>query len=259
MDINPSDYPCALKLHPGDCIKVPHLGCSNSPAMKIRCCVDGIKFYCHKCGSYHYENSFNSPRERLRRLEIYNRAMELQANTSYDVPADASQTIPADGLTWLGKGGWTVRMIREHNITWSESLNRVIIPVQPFGYTARSVHSWLKPKYLEKSPQGAFWTRSPDESSQACVITEDILSAGRCGCILPAYALLGTSVDTATLSLFIKYKTVFVWLDPDKAGVTGSKKLIHRLRIICDDVRLVHSDTDPKLLPDNEIQERLIQ
>ena len=157
-------------------------------------------------------------------------------------------------------------MIHEHNITWSESLNRVIIPVCPIGYIARAVHSWLKPKYLEKTPDGAYWMKSPKQSSSmihdevvSCVITEDILSAGRCGNVIPAYALLGTGIDTATLSLFIKYRTIFVWLDPDKAGVTGSKKLIHRLRIICDDVRLIHSDVDPKLLSDNEIQERLIQ
>lgn len=256
MDINPEDYPEAKNLQPGDCIKVPHLNCSGSAAMKIRAEVDGLKFYCHKCGAYHFESSFNSPRERLRRQAAYDAAMEIKANGSYDPPADFSHAISPSGLAWLGAGGWTLEMQRKYNVGWSETLNRVIIPVCPIGYIARAVESWQKPKYIEKAIPDSYWVSSPRETGKA-VICEDVLSAGRVGNFMTGWSILGTMMTTGILRKFMRYETIYLWLDPDKGGIDGVKKNISRLRLVCNDVRIVTSERDPKCLSDVKIKELL--
>lgn len=256
MDINPEDYPEARKLQPGDSIKVPHLNCSGSAAMKIRCEVAGLRFYCHKCGSHHFESSFNSPRERLRRQAAYDATMKIKADGSFDLPADFSQTLPPNGLAWLGAGGWTLEMQKRYKVGWSERLNRVIIPVCPIGYIARSVESWQKPKYIEKAPENSYWV-SGSERTTTCVITEDILSAGRCGKFMQAFSILGTSLSTAMLNKFLGYKTIFVWLDPDRGGINGVKNMSKRIMLVCDDVRIITSESDPKCLSDDKIKELL--
>jgi len=257
MEIDPTDYPEVKNLPLGATIKVPHKGCSESNAMKVHCVVEGLRFYCHKCGEYHFESSFNSPRERLRRQAAYKAVMEMQADASYDLPADLSHTIPAIGLAWLGRGGWTLEMISKYKIGWSPKLNRVIIPVCPIGYTARAVESWQVPKYLEKVPNSSIWESLGDPGTDICVICEDALSAGRCGEFLKSFALFGTSISSSMLNTCTKYRKVILWLDPDRGGLQGLKKISNRIRMVCDEVQIIHSDKDPKCLTDDEIKRLL--
>lgn len=259
MEINSGDYPGVLSLAVGASMKIPHIGCSESACMKVSTDVAGISFYCFKCGEYHFESSFNSPREKLRRQATLDANIRMQADESYDIPADSSQILPSKALAWLGAGGWTLEMQRRYNIGWSEKLNRVILPVQPFGYTARAVEKWQKPKYIEKAPKDAYWmSMNAPATISACIICEDILSAGRCGEFMQAYSILGTSLSTAFLMHLIQYKTIYLWLDNDRGGLAGVKKAINRLRLLCADVRVVTSNKDPKFLTSAEIKERLL-
>lgn len=266
MEINPEDYKEQVShLDVGASIKIPHLGCTESNAMKVSEQVEGTLFHCFKCGTTAFSSSYNSPRERLRREAAYAETKRIQADVSYDLPADFSQTIPQKGLAWLGQGGWTIQMMRRYCIGWSQALNRVILPMRgsvcTIGYIARAVESWQKPKYLEKVPPDAMWESINPidrdvESDAVCVICEDILSAGRCGEFIKSYSILGTSLSTTQLNTLSKFKTIYIWLDPDKAGLKGVKNMYRRLSLVCD-VRVVRSGADPKCLTDEAIKEAL--
>lgn len=257
MDIFPDDYRNVTdKLPVGASRKIPHKGCSSSACLRVENTVDGMKYYCFKCHEYLFVSSFNSPAEKARRLQTYTAYKEMQANKSYDLPPDFSHSLPPRALAWLGAGGFTIEMITRYNIGWSEKLNRVIIPIVPDdktqGYVARAVETWQRPKYLEKAKPGSIWVSSCTTPGDACVVCEDILSAGRCGEFIQGYALLGTSLDTSILNKLIKYKHVLLWLDPDAGGRAGVKSMINRIRLFTR-CTIVHSDKDPKLYTRSEL------
>lgn len=255
MDINPNDYEAVLsQLSLGSHKKVPHLNCSASSCLRIGHAVEGMTFYCFKCRATHYVSMFNSPAERAKRTASFKAYEEAKASASFDLPLDFSHSIAPKGLAWLGSGGWTLDMFERYNVGWSEYLQRVVIPVSDQGYIARAVESWQRPKYLEKVKTGIMWeSQSVHTTDVQCVVNEDILSAGRCGEFMKAYALLGTSLDTKQLSVLMKYDVIYIWLDPDKGGLDGTKSMINRLRLFSR-VVWVKSDRDPKLLTDKEIR-----
>jgi hypothetical protein len=266
MNINPEEYTgLTSKLPIGASIKAVHNGCSSSAAMKITNDVEGLKFFCFKCREYCFESSFNSPRERLRRQEAFEAYEQAKACNSNELPSDCSQLIPEAGLSWLGSGGWTEQYIRHYEIQWSDKLQRVIIPIVSNGvyrgYTARACESWHKPKYLEKTDEGAYWQSDANLAGVdklSTVLTEDVLSAGRTGKFYPSYSLLGTSLGTPLLNTLAEYNRVYLWLDPDKGGVQGAKSMINRLRLFTEVVMLKSRD-DPKRLHDSEIRRLLVR
>ncbi len=264
MDINPNDYTRVTdQLQIGSTRKVPHLECSQSNVLRIENTVEGFKFYCFKCREYMFSSNFNSPAERLRRLQIVEEQTKRQADKDYSLPADFSHKISPRGLAWLGRGGWTIEMIKKYNIGFSVALNRVILPIVyesiHRGYTARAVESWQSPKYLELCGQGVMWESVEASSTsprKGAVICEDILSAGRCGEYMKAYSMLGTTLDTEQLTKLMNYDRVYVWLDNDKGGRDGLLKIVPRLGMFTD-VRIIRSDVDPKLLTDDKIKDKL--
>ena len=269
MDIYPDDYKAITDmLQVGMHRKVPHKNCSSSACLRIGHEVEGISFYCFKCGETSWLSSFNSPAERAKRRAIYEAYQEAKASRSFDIPLDCSQNIPPKGLAWLGAGGWTIDLITRYAVQWSGNLSRVIIPIvshgSQIGYTARAVESWQRPKYLEKCPDGGMWESEsgthvgePLDGSSA-VICEDILSAGRCGEIMKAYSILGTSLNTKQLSTLMHYDRIYLWLDPDNGGRDGVLSMINRLRMFSE-VIIITSEVDPKKLTDKEIRSYLYE
>mgnify|MGYP001057352053 CR=1 FL=1 len=265
MDIHPDEYTgITSRLPVGGSIKVAHNGCSSSAAMKITNQVEGLMFHCFKCGTSLFESAWNSPRERLRRQKTFEAYRAARMKESFDLPSDCSHSIPKAGLAWLGKGGWTLRLIRHYEIQWSAELNRVIIPIVPngryMGYIGRAVESWQQPKYLEKTKDGAYWAshRSPGNCRQLyTVVTEDVLSAGRCAKFLPSYSALGTSLGASLINELSRYAKVYVWFDPDKAGIKGAAKAIQQLSLLTE-VEMLKSRDDPKRLTNDEIGRLLV-
>lgn len=262
MDIEPSDYKTITdRLQIGSVRKVPHKECSESNVMRIENTVEGFKFYCFKCREFCFSSNYNSPTERLRRQKTLDEQTKRLADKDYSLPADFSRTISPKGLAWLGRGGWTIGLIQKYNIGFSVSLNRVILPIVydgiHSGYTARAVESWQQPKYLELAESGVMWeSQSLYTTVSKCVVNEDILSAGRCGEYMKAYAMLGTTLDTEQLNRLAQYDKVYVWLDNDKGGRDGMLRIVPRLRMFSD-VRIIKSEVDPKMLMNNEIRRYL--
>lgn len=92
------------------------------------------------------------------------------------------------------------------------------------------------------------------------VFVEDWVSAIKCWQAgLNAIALNGTSLHEksreAILPILCNIKRLFIWLDPDKAGEEGAKKLFHNdlLKHVSQDAKIVISDKDPKYYSEKEI------
>lgn len=246
IEINPNDFP--LKGLPvGATAKYPHPGCSTSLALKVRVEAEGISLHCFKCAAHHWVRAEGlSYRDRKVRLaEMAALATEKQRK-GYELPADFSHTIPVQGLAWLGMGGWSEDLIVRHHVGWSDKLKRVVIPVQPQGYTARAVFPDQQPKYLEKAPAKSLWTSNTfNRPTTSLVLTEDILSAGRVGEFTEARALLGTDMNSIIPPPHVTL--VGIWTDNDKAGKTARDNIRAKLQwmpmvTIVD----IHSEADPK-------------
>ena len=236
---------------PGCTIKIPHEGCSTSAALSVSNRLDGYLIYCHKCKFTLFVPHQDSVSERRVRKELIEAQQEALSKLTYDLPEDFSQTIAPIGLAWLGKAGWTVSLINRYNIGWSERLKRVILPM-PIGYTARAVLPFDQPKYLQKCPEGALW-RSNQMVTSTCVVTEDILSAGRVGELLSSYALNGTSASAAEIGALCRHDLIIVWLDPDRAGSSGAKALCSNLSFIGKRVVKIYNK-EPKHMTREELR-----
>lgn len=241
----------------GRSIKIPHKGCSNSPAMVVTNGVDGFVCYCHKCGETCFISHCNSLHERKVKQALLDAERELTQSHSLALPVDFTHTIAPKGLAWLGKGGWTCDLIKAYGVGWSDTLQRVIIPLDQ-GFIARAVYPGHEPKYLEKTPPDAIW------ESHGCnqlgtdwgVITEDVLSAGRVGVFLPAYSLCGTHLSTTQLGVLCRRKKLIVWLDDDKAGTKGIVKAIPRLQLFST-VHVIRHMPEPKHLDNKNLMQVL--
>ena len=255
-EILPEDYPYK-HLPMGSCAKYAHRGCSGSKAMKVNIAVDGAMFHCFKCGATrfikHFDMTYRS--RKIREAELAKVQYE-KSRRGYGLPADFSHDIAPAGLAWLGSGGWTSDLIERYGIGWSNNMKRVVIPVEPEGYTARAVFKDQVPKYLEKAPAQAFWISSTIVNTLA--ITEDILSAGRVGEFIPTESVLGTSVGNWMPPTEVT--KVILWLDNDAAGRKGRAAFRKKLQWFPDiTIQDIETSKDPKCYSRDEIKEILCQ
>lgn len=225
----------------------------------------GYSAYCFRCGPVGFEaHGVLSIKQVLERRK----ADEALAQGGVRMPRDFTVDIPAPARLWLQKAGVTAPTAEFYGIGYSPSTNRVIIPVwedmQQVAVLARAVDG-TKPKYIAAMRSSNEYFTSATEPTEAAtvVVTEDVLSAIRCGATYRSYALLGTGAGPTTIAGLSKRletvagasPTVAVWLDPDKAGRSASKKYIRALRLAGWDAHAVLSDRDPKYYSNADIKE----
>ena len=256
--INPADYLETLRaMVTGQSWKIQHKGCSESKALSVKMDVEGYLFHCFKCGASaflpHEDSTFRDRKRREAEKAAY---QAERMKNDFNLPADFTTDIPAEGLAWLGKGGWGSDMIFKHGAGWSARLGRVVFKVEPFGYIARAVYPDQTPKYLSKTPGAAWWCSEPI-TDRVC-LTEDILSAGKVGQLYPAMAMLGT--DSLNLDIASKCKQLLIWTDNDAGGekarrfVRGKLQWLPRLQIL--DIK---AGRDPKYYTADEIRLKLLR
>jgi predicted nucleic-acid-binding Zn-ribbon protein len=235
----------------GTSIKVPHDGCSTSNALSIKNTSDGVLVHCFKCGySMLYKHDDQSWKANKERRESEARAIKAERDKDgFTLPSDFTHDIPHPGIAWLAKCGWSEKLILNHGIGWSESLNRVVIPLKPSGYQARAVNPGQYPKYLTKAPQGYVWKSSSVTNMVLCV-TEDIMSAGRVGAFMNAQALLGTPTKWTPEE---HVKRLVIWLDNDAAGKKARKAITGTCNWLGIHAINIETAKDPKLYSDRDI------
>jgi hypothetical protein len=233
----------------------------------------GYRAHCFRCGPVGFvKHELFSIGQLARRKQ----ELELLAERETKLPKDFTTDIPASEAIWLYKAGVSHAIARHYGFGYSASLRRVILPVYEnkklMGFTARSTIG-EKPKYIERMVPEAIFRADPAVglASEAgwreavgpdLVLVEDILSAVRVGRVVrQACSVLGTSVSyLQTHSILAgqsKGLRIAVWLDPDKAGVTGAFRLVRSLAVMGHDVQQIKTKKDPKYYSNREIREWL--
>lgn len=226
--------------------------------------IRDYSFYCYACGHIEVESKGKQTLEQLKKLQELNDAATRFNSKSVELPDDYTNDIPLVGRLWLYNGGISPTVWSKHRIGWSESLQRVILPVYNTDgnlvwYQARAVLRGQKPKYIQPAAPREhviYEVRPIEQHSTTCVVVEDILSAIRVGRFIPTYSILGTKITSTHVNKLAKYSKVVTWMDSDRAGRKSAYNIRKSVGMLTE-VDNILTEQDPKRLSDNEIKEQL--
>lgn len=92
-------------------------------------------------------------------------------------------------------------------------------------------------------------------NTKPLVIVEDPISAMVVGNVVPTFCLFGSSLSRQYLAKLAGFRNkVYLWLDPDSAGVAAARKLRNNL-ISFTDCTIIKSEKDPKYYNRGQILE----
>ena len=244
---------------------------------RIRCCKDdysmlinhdlkGISCYCFRCGfSSFLPHGIQCIDDINRRNREY--LDSSKKNGIILLPDDYTLDVPPHIATWYFKYGISAELARRYKIGYSDNLNRIILPVYAIDRTTtdviddtnsemvldalqmRAVRSQMRPKYLNpygpKISSALFWAGKKTDS---VIMTEDILSAIKVGKYHYSVSILGTTLTEGRLARIIAngIKKVYVWLDPDYAGIKGTKQAMNKFALQGIECIRIKSEKDPK-------------
>lgn len=246
-------------------VNIDHVFCSAGADTRARLYVkrtrDAVLAYCHNCGGHGIVGLRKSTVKSIEDLLIENEAVAQQGLGELVMPDDVIRNPegwPNEAKAWLYQYGITNSEIIDNEIGYSESWNRVILPVYSGGklmyWQGRAVRPGQDPKYISaKAHNKVMFTAHGAGVGVTCgdkvFIVEDILSAIKMSRHCDAIALLGTSPDIDDLTVRLEnYKKVGIALDPDQAGYTKAIELEKRLS-------LVFLGTVRRYMPANQLKE----
>lgn len=238
-------------------------GNSNNSAV-INHNVKDYSYFCFACGHTEVEPKGKQTLAELQKLKELNDAAETYRTESIELPSDTTYDLPLVARLWLYNGGISPTVWEHYRIGWSESLQRVVLPVYSatgslVWYQLRAVHAGQRPKYIQPSqPRDTIFFKVGDIKSPTtkCVVVEDILSAIRVGKFVDTISILGTRPSSKHINELAKYSKVITWMDSDRAG-RKSAYTIRKAVSMLTDVGNILTDADPKRLSDNQIKEQL--
>lgn len=175
-----------------------------------------------------------------------------------EFPKDFTLKIPEEFRIWWRQYQIEDSLIEKHSWGWSEERQRIIIPVSFYDkkkndlieyWIERAVYPWQLPKYMcPKARKYNPFIANHTVNSHSLVLVEDPLSAlkiAKAG--YNCWAILGIGNDK--LLPFITERPeitkIVLWLDGDKAGRDGAKKLYSRLSSFID-CNIIIALNDPK-------------
>lgn len=227
--------------------------------MKIAHTDRGYTVYCFRCN---YTDIEQHGMRSISQLVLSKGIAEYKA-MPLQLPKDFTTEIPEKHTIWLYKAGIFKDTALRYGIGWSNSTQRVILPVYKDDklvyMQARAVILRHEPKYLNK--QGASRAAILFESyrskhwlcpSNTVVITEDILSAIRTGVYVRSFSTLGTKLTDAAAYKLSEYKCI-VWYDNDKAGWLGAVKVKKKLESLGTTCLIYDGRQDPKYYDNSEL------
>ena len=267
--INVKDYVCPEL---GGSIKVVHKGCpvSSSPALQIKHTPEGLEFYCFACKARHTIGHKQSYAELKAKQEQVKQAQQQEKQKAdqrdWSLPADCSQHLPIDVLTWLAKIHFGPTLIKKHNLQYSPSLGRLILPL-PTGWQGKHLNykENKQPKYYTHSPD-KFIAIAGQDSDGPLVLVEDMYSALRIATAASfVICLMGTPRELPPVMRAHSASPIVFWLDPDKAGRDATRALKREMRWYKGPVVDIQSlpaeeysyyqQKDPKAYSDEDLKE----
>lgn len=271
-------------------VRINHDGCpagiDRKKRLEIKRCNDGsILGYCHHCGSAGYVRNGIS---RIRPV-VPKASPPVDSGTS-SLPADLEVDPvrwPPEAKAWFVKYGILPEVASSFGIGYSPRLRRVVLPCYDSGvctgYQARKIfNDDSGPKYYTKrlttptagnnsartrllfdGTRGASSTCG-GTSEHTLVITEDALSAIKCGNWARSIALLNSSIDSSTILEYVnrvgRIDRIIIFLDNDNAYVKKNQLMIKRsLSLVFPntDIKIIWGDKDPKEYNASDLQELL--
>lgn len=146
-----------------------------------------------------------------------------------ELPEDTNGCLPPQAMAYLLKYGITPDERQLLRFSWSETLDRMIMPVYSYEgdllyWQARNLGEVTpdRPKYKNIYMAGsrnvfAKFDSRDNKFPDTVVLVEAIISAVKLSRYVDTIALLGSYIPSSILPLLKQYKRVVLWLDPDKA------------------------------------------
>lgn len=180
------------------------------------------------------------------------------------IPEDATGTIgDPRAVEWLAKANVTMPEAIRAGILWSPFWEQLLIPfydrdgqlccIQAKNFNTERAR---KAKYYNTGDKNESFTKYGVHAS-TLVLTEDALSAIRCGRFVSGMPLLGTSITRDKLAILRKqYDRLIVWLDADKWR--ESREIADAGKLLGFTTKTIYTEQDPKSYSDEEIKEFLL-
>lgn len=246
---------------------------TNTNAAILNHSARGYSLFCHACGYNPFQDKGIQTLDELKRLKELNEQAERYVDKHVRLPPDHNDDIPLVGRLWLYGGGLSPSIWKEYGFGYSESLQRVILPVYDstgklIWYQGRAVHVGQRPKYLNPTvpKDGRMFISSRGTTitdTTTVIVCEDILSAIRVGKAASVFntltdtfvgvSLLGTKLTTESINALGNAKRVISWFDADGAGTRARAELYKAVGIFTT-VNSIRSDRDPKRYSDQDIR-----
>lgn len=249
----------------GEQIHVNHEGCpsgkDNKRRLYIKKTATSLLAYCHHCNKSGFVNFEGS------RLSTWINPTTKATRTNA-LPTLVELSI--HGKMWLAKHYCDSTEHCFNGIQgkpYQVCLDLMDADRNVIGYQIRNLLPNAVPKYLTQyfssdGNQDCSWFYN---NSKTLIITEDYLSAYRVHANTPhsAVALLRTTISDSTLIKIneLGFDKIFIWLDPDDAGVGGTTKVYKKLSHFLPNETLIvlyGMDKEPKQCTPEELRSLLV-
>ncbi len=240
----------------------------DSKSMIITREEDGhIRATCFRCGLFgSHSETYYRPKQNTKPTVCLGDGSCPSIKLPYDSERDGSKWPPAARVFIYG-GRLSQEQTDRLGAVYSPSVGRVLLPIHDWededrliGWVSRKVKADdSRPKYLTEAIDNEkfFWYNKTLSTSDTLVITEDILSALRTSKYFPSLALLGVYLKPSTLSIIKQYTKFIIWLDNDNPQVKKQQLVLKKTLELLGEVRIVHTEKDPKSHSDDEMKEVL--
>ena len=255
--------PKAEALALGQKSRVGH-DCGPGKVLIVENASEGWRGYCFRCDEHGFKyKPLPSLGERLARRDAQREAeAALENDPAPPQPCEFDTALwPLEARVWLYKAALTTEDIAALGCYYHPPTKRVVLPVLDKGeliyWQARRIFGEAGPKYINPVvPRGSVVPRFG--SGPTIVLTEDILSAVRCGMATEAWSLMGVKLCDQVLARLMKDgRPVLIWLDPDKAGWNGAAAISRTLSLAGVPHAVVNSKRDPKFHSRAEVAQHI--
>ena len=238
----------------GQQVHINHVGCSSGEDKKKRLYIKrtdrGLVAYCHHCNESGFASDDSS------RMGTWLKAKDPTTPQHTAVPVLCEISI--EGKMWLAKyycdsNAQVFSGVKNNPKQVAVVLldaTKAHIGIQVRNLLPTAIPKYITSYYSDTRKGEAAWFYY---SSKTLVITEDYLSAYRTHTDggVSTVALLRTALSDTTLRQIadLEFEHIFIWLDPDQAGIEGARKVKQKLQHYLPtstSVHVMHKDKEPK-------------
>lgn len=230
----------------------------SSKSLVIKRKEDGtISINCFRCGGWAV---YNGSVRKVSRVKTDTGLTHRNISLPFDISHNFKDWSPK-AYSWISRYGITEAEVKYHRIGYSEGLRRIVFPVFDHDglammQTRKIYEEDPKPKYLTYRKREC--TKIIRRESDILCLTEDYLSAIKCGRLIDSMPVFTTKLTTFQLSRIVGlYKKFIIWFDDDNPIVKKNQiEVLNRLKQF-GECRLITGLRQPKETSDEHIKSTL--